>query len=500
MKKYIILFVFILTMLSVSADELISLGQIVNPYDSGHYYNILSYTAAYNHGGDINNDGFDDYITRVFDSNAQEVNYVVYYGGTSEPTSPDVLITGYDGPSLLQWQGDLNSDGFYDILFQSSPDWYMSFAKVLLMDSEQDFSSPITISIYGYPHFTCMTSGDLNGDGYDDIVVSNPDSPIDDCIWVVYGGDSMDFTPNLICTEVPATNMIIGVYISIGDYNGDGIQDLAMSHTEVYYNYFSSSLDVYCGGDEFGTISTAFIRPSGYNSFDSSGDFNGDGCSDFCGSTNGNLFFMMGADDLFFDLVYLPLPQGNENVRASAMFYCNINNDEYDDVVAKVADEALIYLGGAQIPADPAYIIPIPQDSLGTDTGLGMDLGDFNGDGYNDILISDGLAGNSATIYTLNLNSVDEQVQHVVVDINNYPNPFTTCTTFRVNTKEPLHNARVEIFNIKGQMVKQIPINSPDVTWNGDNEKGQTVSSGIYFYKVVSDGFVSSLNKMLHVK
>jgi hypothetical protein len=456
---------------------------------------------SYHHGGDINNDGYDDYVFIARNYESPTISFYAYYGGTSVSASPDLQIemnSEYNYISNLLWQGDYNNDGFSDLLTSWSDGECFDTTKLMLSNTEQIFSFDLSFYFPTWHSFSMFAGGDFNNDRYDDFVVSDPDMPCSECVWVVFGGEEMDNDADVTFSGVPETGVVLGSYIWIGDYNGDGIQDLAM--TQGGYDYEVTSVDIYCGGDDFGNISTAFIPAAGFLSQDSSSDFNGDGYSDFCGSNNGNLFFMLGSDDLIFDFVYLPLPEGCENIRAGEMFYCNINNDEYDDVVAKVADEAFIYLGGIQMPTVPAFTIPIPQDSLGTNAGLGLDLGDFNNDGYNDILISDGLAGNTATIYTLNPNPVDEHVHPAMTSIYNYPNPFTTSTTFQINTKEKLHNTRLEIFNIRGQMIKQIPVSSTDVNWNGDNEIGESVSSGIYFYKVVSDGFVSSVNKMLRVK
>jgi flagellar hook assembly protein FlgD len=93
--------------------------------------------------------------------------------------------------------------------------------------------------------------------------------------------------------------------------------------------------------------------------------------------------------------------------------------------------------------------------------------------------------------------SVDAVIEHVQVNSNevlipanteltgNYPNPFNPETTISYSIKE---DSRVSLFiyNIKGQKVRSL-INGPiqtgyhTVTWNGKNDNGENVSSGIYF-------------------
>ena len=70
----------------------------------------------------------------------------------------------------------------------------------------------------------------------------------------------------------------------------------------------------------------------------------------------------------------------------------------------------------------------------------------------------------------------------------NYPNPFNPATTINYSLKE---NSKVSlnIYNIKGQKVKQLisdqlSIGQYSVVWNGRDDNGKLVSSGIYFYKM----------------
>ncbi|RLC46180.1 MAG: hypothetical protein DRI23_12670 [Candidatus Cloacimonadota bacterium] len=68
----------------------------------------------------------------------------------------------------------------------------------------------------------------------------------------------------------------------------------------------------------------------------------------------------------------------------------------------------------------------------------------------------------------------------------NYPNPFNPSTTiaFELTTQE-LSTAKIVIYNVKGQIVKTFNnLNSNSVTWNGIDNEGKKVDSGIYFYQL----------------
>ncbi len=89
----------------------------------------------------------------------------------------------------------------------------------------------------------------------------------------------------------------------------------------------------------------------------------------------------------------------------------------------------------------------------------------------------------------------------------NYPNPFnpTTTISFNISLKDA-KNAKIEIYNIKGQKVKtfsNLQINkSPNqqVVWNGKDNNDRNVATGIYLYKLDLDGKTIALKKCLLLK
>ncbi len=85
----------------------------------------------------------------------------------------------------------------------------------------------------------------------------------------------------------------------------------------------------------------------------------------------------------------------------------------------------------------------------------------------------------------------------------NYPNPFNPTTTIAFSLKEAGH-AVLEIFNVKGESIKQLvsdqlAAGQHSVVWNGTDNSGKPVSSGIYFYKLSSKNF-SATRKMILMK
>ncbi len=71
------------------------------------------------------------------------------------------------------------------------------------------------------------------------------------------------------------------------------------------------------------------------------------------------------------------------------------------------------------------------------------------------------------------------------------PNPFRSSTSIRFFTTEQTECTELSIYNVKGQLVRTLPILasliSPEVVWDGKDAAGQNVCPGIYLYKITVD-------------
>jgi hypothetical protein len=86
----------------------------------------------------------------------------------------------------------------------------------------------------------------------------------------------------------------------------------------------------------------------------------------------------------------------------------------------------------------------------------------------------------------------------------NYPNPFNPSTTIAYNIMKQ-GNVDLTIYNVKGQKVRNLvneikPIGHYNVTWDGTSDNGSKVGSGVYFYRLESNGLKTVLRKMLLLK
>lgn len=93
-------------------------------------------------------------------------------------------------------------------------------------------------------------------------------------------------------------------------------------------------------------------------------------------------------------------------------------------------------------------------------------------------------------------------VLHTVLH-ENFPNPFNPETTISFSIKDAA-DVQLEVYNLKGQLVKSL-VNDRQATgmysvvWNGTDDAGKAVSSGIYYYRLRSGRF-SSTKKMVLMK
>ncbi|MEA1973126.1 MAG: M14 family zinc carboxypeptidase, partial [Candidatus Cloacimonadota bacterium] len=93
-----------------------------------------------------------------------------------------------------------------------------------------------------------------------------------------------------------------------------------------------------------------------------------------------------------------------------------------------------------------------------------------------------------------------------IKNVSNYPNPFNPTTTITFEMTSSNQNfTELFIYNIRGQLVRKIVANQlsdgkQSVVWNGTDENNDSVSSGVYFYKIDSQNTESRINKMLFLK
>jgi hypothetical protein len=90
-----------------------------------------------------------------------------------------------------------------------------------------------------------------------------------------------------------------------------------------------------------------------------------------------------------------------------------------------------------------------------------------------------------------------------VSNLRNYPNPFNPSTTISFSVAKP-GKAKLEIYNLKGQLVKTlvngyVTAGENRSEWNGTDNNGNAVGSGLFFYRLEMNDYTKT-NKMLLMK
>jgi len=103
----------------------------------------------------------------------------------------------------------------------------------------------------------------------------------------------------------------------------------------------------------------------------------------------------------------------------------------------------------------------------------------------------------------LNVKNDNSGLAEEYVMVHNYPNPFNLSTTISFKIKNA-SQISLTIYNSAGERVSQLLTGSiqagfHEVVWNGTNEAGGAVSSGVYIYRLQTDN-VSSIRKTLLIR
>jgi hypothetical protein len=98
---------------------------------------------------------------------------------------------------------------------------------------------------------------------------------------------------------------------------------------------------------------------------------------------------------------------------------------------------------------------------------------------------------------------VKPENQYINCLAQNYPNPFNPSTTIKYSIKERGY-VSLKIYNVSGQLVRtlvnrEMKPGAHKETWKGLSNAGTSVSSGVYFYKLVAKDF-STTKKMVLLK
>ena len=266
-------------------------GFMINGVDAFDYSGSWVSSA-----GDINSDGFDDILigedgADPSDENSEGETYLIF--GSNQGFNPSLnlsslnssngfVINGIntfdDADSSVNMAGDINGDGFDDLilgLYGASPngktnagETYVIFGSPEGLDPNFDFESLDGsngfvingIDAFDFSGFAVSSAGDINGDGFDDILIgadlADPNSKIAAGETYVVFGRSQGFNSSLNLSDLNGSNGFVinginaldysGISVSTaGDVNGDGFDDILIGADGADPNGKSSAGETY---------------------------------------------------------------------------------------------------------------------------------------------------------------------------------------------------------------------------------------------------------------
>jgi hypothetical protein len=304
---------------------------------------------------DFNGDGYSDVAvgTNLGEEATVQEPVAIYFGGpgTNVGPDPDAVLVGsalkIGFGSSLSPAGDFNGDGFADLLvgassaspnggvFEGTAFLYLGGAGPFDTVPDRTFS----MGSAGFVVGSVATAGDVDSDGYSDILIGVPTFDDAPGAFLYFGEKSGSARPALVFRRT-RPGAFGATASGVGDLNGDGYSDIVIGSASKTFNDATRgcAANVYLGNEGAALDTSA------------DGIISGD-------------------------------PEENCSLLATAAG--DVNGDGFADVLATTAlgkENARIFLGGKALPIEP--VATFQGQSLGS-----ASVGDLNGDGADDVAI-----------------------------------------------------------------------------------------------------------------
>ncbi|MFA7000564.1 MAG: FG-GAP-like repeat-containing protein [Candidatus Omnitrophota bacterium] len=395
--------------------------------------------------GNVNGDAYSDILVGAYGYSSNTGKAYVFHGSgtgiTGTAASPAWSATGQNGSDYFGYSvsaaGDVNQDGYSDVIV-GAKGYSTSAGKAYVFHGSSggmtgNSSTPAWSTVGGVSGdllgFSVSTAGDVNNDGYADVIVGAYGYSDSRGKVYVFHGSAGGITgepasPAWSSTGENASDMFGYSVASAGDVNGDGCDDVIIG--AYGYSTLTGRAYVYLGsnGAEGGGLSPATSwTAAGQNASDqfggslsTAGDVNGDGFSDiivgapgFSGDT-GKVYVFYGSASGITGTALAPAwsvegETAGDKFGGSVSTAGDVNGDGYSDVVIgayrydSLAGKVYVFHGSVSgLSGTAAWTVA----GLTQPFALGCTVanaGDVNADGYSDILVAASVIDSSGAVY-----------------------------------------------------------------------------------------------------
>ncbi len=364
---------------------------------------------------DVNGDGYPDVIVGDNDAtgsnNRADAGRVYVYMGSASglATTPALTLVGPDTASAffgsaIASAGDVNGDGYADVVVGAYGYSSLRGGVYLYLGGPNGLESTVATAAVGplpssYFGSAVTSAGDVNGDGYADVVVGAYQK---DRAYIFFGSaNGIGTAPSETLVGPDIGSGFGDAVASVGDLNGDGYADVVVGTPAYGATGETGRVDVYYGSAA-GVPTAPSITLAAQESDDHLGlsvagtDVNGDGYADLLVAAMGeNRFFVYfggesGLASVPDQTLIGPSGTASQDFPLPVSAAGDVNGDGYSDVIvgAQGIQSAFVYLGSATglgpLPASPTLTKPNGEDFGNAAAGVG----DVNGDGYADVMVS----------------------------------------------------------------------------------------------------------------
>ena len=307
---------------------------------------------------------------------------------TGNTETAPTTISGLLDPVLFSVKNDFNGDEISDVLLRNQLDgsWQMNLmdttgSGMVAQTFETNLNKNSNVELAGY--------GDFNGDGFNDVLTRNS-------IWGIWQVNLMDASGNGMVASTFETNLNKNsnvVLAGIGDFNGDGFDDV-LTRNSIWGIWQVNLMDASGNGMVASTFETNLNKNSNVV-LAGIGDFNGDGFDDVLTRNSIWGIWQVNLMDASGNGMVASTFETNLNKNSNVVLagIGDFNGDGFDDVLTRNSIWGIWQVNLMDVSGS-GMVAQTIETNLNKNLNVEMNrIGDFNGDGFDDVLTRNSIWG-----------------------------------------------------------------------------------------------------------